>query len=69
MRLTGKVAVVTRSGSGIGRGAALFFHREGAAAAAGSIEADVAKLADEAISGRDKFVSVRLDVTIEDDVR
>lgn len=69
MRLAGKVAVVTGSGSGVGRAAALLFHREGAAVVAGSIEPDVAKLVGEAVPGRDSIVPVRMDVTIEDDVQ
>jgi NAD(P)-dependent dehydrogenase (short-subunit alcohol dehydrogenase family) len=69
MRLAGKVAVVTGAGSGVGRAAALLFHREGAAVAAGSIEADVSTLPEEAVSRRDSLLPVRMDVTLEDDVR
>ena len=69
MRLAGKVAVVTGCGSGVGRAAALLFHREGAAVVAGSIEADVETLTDNVSSRRDLLVPVRMDVTIEEDVR
>ena len=68
-RLGGKVAVITGAGSGVGRAAALLFHREGAAVVAGSIGPDVATLADEAESRRESLVAVRMDVTREDDVR
>lgn len=68
-RFDGKVVVITGAGSGVGRAAALLFHREGAAVVAGSIEPDIAKLADEAIARRESLVTVRMDVTREDDVR
>ena len=69
MRLAGKIAVVTGAGSGVGRAAALLFHREGARVVAGSIEPDIANLPAEVPSGAGSLAAVRMDVTIEDDVR
>ena len=49
-RLTGKVAIVTGSGNGIGRGCALMFAREGATVVGADL--DVGRLGGDPRAGR-----------------
>ncbi|MGV8873473.1 MAG: SDR family NAD(P)-dependent oxidoreductase, partial [Rhodococcus sp. (in: high G+C Gram-positive bacteria)] len=65
-RLSGKVAVETGAGQGIGRAIALAMAREGALVVAGDISGD--GLAETAQLGGGRIETMRCDVTIEDDV-
>jgi NAD(P)-dependent dehydrogenase (short-subunit alcohol dehydrogenase family) len=66
MRLTGKVAVVTGAGSGIGAATARLFAREGARV----VCADISGAQDAVASGLgETAIGVRADVGAEDDVR
>jgi NAD(P)-dependent dehydrogenase (short-subunit alcohol dehydrogenase family) len=69
VRLSGKVAIVTGAGNGMGRSTALLFAREGAAVVIGDVDAEAgasALQAIEAAGGRATFR--RCDVSVEADV-
>lgn len=68
MRLAGKAAVITGAGSGIGRAAALLFLREGASVVAASVEPEIDRLAEAAGEQAARLVTVRMDVTREEQV-
>ena len=69
-RLTGKVALITGAGSGIGRTAALLFAREGAHIVAGDINtegnAETVRLIKEQGG---EAIGVRLNVTIAEEIQ
>src|SRR5580658_5586258 len=70
MRLKNKVAVVTGMASGIGRGTAMLFAREGAMVAGGDIDAEGGNLTAEEIRGAGgECVFVKTDVTRADEVK
>ena len=70
MRLSGKVAIVTGGGSGIGRGIALAMAREGADIAIPDIQImNAEKVAQEVHSFGRKCVPMRTDVTSPADVK
>jgi NAD(P)-dependent dehydrogenase (short-subunit alcohol dehydrogenase family) len=70
MRLSGKVAVVTGGGSGIGRGIVLAMAREGADIAIPDIQPmNAEKVAEEVKALGRKCVAMRVDVTSSADVR
>jgi NAD(P)-dependent dehydrogenase (short-subunit alcohol dehydrogenase family) len=70
MRLKNKVAVVTGTASGIGRGTAMLFAREGAMVAGGDIDAEGGNLTAEEIRGAGgECVFVKTDVTRADEVK
>jgi NAD(P)-dependent dehydrogenase (short-subunit alcohol dehydrogenase family) len=67
-KLSGKVAVVTGAGSGIGRAAALLFAEEGAAVAVADLRGDTAQgVADEILEAGGKAVAIQVDVSRTDD--
>ena len=67
MRLSGKVAIVTGAGAGIGRASAMLFAAEGARVAAVDLNADgVNKLAQEA--GRGSVIALTGDISLAVDV-
>jgi NAD(P)-dependent dehydrogenase (short-subunit alcohol dehydrogenase family) len=69
MRLRGKVAVITGSGSGIGRATALCFAAEGASVVAADVDdASNAAVVDEVTTAGGSAVAVHADVTSDDDV-
>ncbi len=70
MRLTGKVAIVTGSSRGIGRGIALRFAGEGAAVLVNCVqrEEDASAVVREILQQGGRAVSVRADVTVRQDV-
>lgn len=63
-RLTGKVAIVTGAGSGIGRATARLFAAEGAKVVA----ADLSDAVEEMVAGLDNAIAVRMDAGSEADV-
>jgi NAD(P)-dependent dehydrogenase (short-subunit alcohol dehydrogenase family) len=70
MRLTGKVAIVTGGGSGIGRGIALAMAREGADVVVPDIQAQNAeKVAQEIQAVGRKAIALKTDVTSAADVK
>ena len=70
MRLKDKVAVVTGTASGIGRGTAMVLAREGARVAGGDIDADGGKkTAEEIRSKGGESIFVQTDVTQSDQVK
>ena len=69
MRLNGKVAVITGSGSGIGRSAALRFAAEGAQVIIAELVAELGKQTEQAVSDAGGVVRfVECDVTEESSV-
>lgn len=69
-RLSGKVAVVTGGGTGIGRAAALGYSREGAAVVvAGRRSAQIREVAEEITSNGGQALAQPTDISREDDVR
>ena len=70
MRLKDKVAIVTGTASGIGRGTAMLFASEGAKVAGGDIDADGGtRTADEIRSAGGESTFIRTDVAQADQVR
>jgi len=70
MRLTGRVALITGGGDGIGRAAALAFSREGAKIAIAEIDAALGREAMELVGAQGgEALFVETDVTQEDSVR
>jgi 15-hydroxyprostaglandin dehydrogenase (NAD) len=70
MEITGKVALVSGAGSGIGRASALALAREGAHLVVVDIDVPAAEQTADAIrSDGGKAVAARADVSVEDDVR
>jgi NAD(P)-dependent dehydrogenase (short-subunit alcohol dehydrogenase family) len=66
MQLTGKVALITGAGSGIGKAAALLFGAEGAKVAALSrTESEVQKTAEEIRAAGGEAIAIRADVSSE----
>ena len=69
MRLSGKIAVITGAGSGIGKAAVLLFLREGACVVAASCEPDVHRLADDAAEHGVRLVTLCANVCDEDQIQ
>jgi len=68
MRLKDKVAIVTGAATGIGRGTAVRFAREGAVVIVADVDEERGRqVVDEITSGGGSAVFIRLDVTSEDD--
>lgn len=69
MRLAGKTAIVTGSGSGIGRAVALRYAREGAKCVIADIQTDLAEgVAQEIQSAGGKAVAVAMDIRKQEDI-
>lgn len=69
MRLTGKNAIVTAAGSGIGRAIAIGFAREGARIVAGDINLSTARLTAETICAEGgQAIAVEVDVSVKSQV-
>src|SRR5258705_11335092 len=71
MRLKGKVAIVTGSGSGLGKATALLFAKEGAKVVVTDISQRRAEMVVEEINGksrRKKAIALRADVAKKDEV-
>jgi rhamnulose-1-phosphate aldolase/alcohol dehydrogenase len=66
--LASRVALVTGAGSGIGRAIALRLSAEGACVVVADRDASSAEIVAKELGGRDKAISVRMDVTSEDEV-
>jgi NAD(P)-dependent dehydrogenase (short-subunit alcohol dehydrogenase family) len=67
-KLSGKVAVVTGAGSGIGRAAALLFAEEGAAVAVADLREEAAQaVAEEILEAGGKAVAIQVDVSLAGD--
>ena len=70
MRLKDKVAIITGSGSGIGRAAALIFAREGAKVVVADINESSAKKTVEEIEAKGgEAISFQVDITVESQVK
>ncbi len=68
--MTGKVAIVTGAGQGIGKAIALALHKRGAAAAIVDINhCNAEKTAGEIVHAGGKAVAIRADVSIVEDIR
>ncbi|HEY5050747.1 MAG TPA: bifunctional rhamnulose-1-phosphate aldolase/short-chain dehydrogenase, partial [Acidothermaceae bacterium] len=66
--LASRVALVTGAGSGIGRAIAHRLSAEGACVVVADRDASSAEIVAKELGGRDKAISVRMDVTSEDEV-
>ena len=66
--LAGRIALVTGAGSGIGRAIATRLSAEGACVVVADRDVSSAALVAKELGGRDKAISVRMDVTSEDEV-
>jgi rhamnulose-1-phosphate aldolase/alcohol dehydrogenase len=67
--LTGKVALVTGAGSGIGRAIATRLHEEGAVVTVADIDGESARTVSEALGAGDHAVAVQVDVSDEQAVQ
>ncbi len=66
--LTGKVALVTGAGSGIGRAIALEFREQGAVVAVVDIDLESAEAVAEELGGQDAAIALKADVTSDGEV-